>query len=120
MPQNFNQYTGTLKEFAKKQKIPYERLLNLLKKMGFPRFAFNTPIEKMSMGQQKRVAITKSLVEPADLYLWDEPANYLDIFNQDQIIKLLQKIKPAMLLIEHDQHFIKQVANQRIKLNQKI
>ncbi|EEW67230.1 hypothetical protein HMPREF0518_1813 [Lactobacillus helveticus DSM 20075 = CGMCC 1.1877] len=45
---------------------------------------------------------------------------YLDIFNQDQIIKLLQKIKPAMLLIEHDQHFIKQVANQRIKLNQKI
>ncbi|GFP09801.1 ribosomal protection-like ABC-F family protein [Lactobacillus helveticus] len=120
LPQNFNQYTGTLKEFAKKQKIPYERLLNLLKKMGFPRSSFNTPIEKMSMGQQKRVAITKSLVEPADLYLWDEPANYLDIFNQDQIIKLLQKIKPAMLLIEHDQHFIKQVANQRIKLNQKI
>lgn len=118
LPQNFTEYTGTLKEFAKRQKISYEKLLNNLKKMGFPRSAFNTPIEEMSLGQQKRVALTKSLVEPADLYLWDEPANYLDVFNQNQIIKLLQKNKPAMLIIEHDQHFIKQVADQRVRLGQ--
>lgn len=116
LPQDFTEYTGTLKEFAKAQKISYEELLNNLKKMGFPRSAFNTSIEEMSMGQQKRVALAKSLVEPADLYLWDEPANYLDVFNQDQLIKLLQKNKPAMLLIEHDQYFIEQVATQRIKL----
>ena len=67
--------------------------------MGFPREAFTTKIEEMSMGQQKRVAIAKSLVEPADLYLWDEPANYLDVFNQDQLIHLLKEFKPAMLLI---------------------
>lgn len=84
--------------------------------MGFPRTNFNVPIEEMSMGQQKRIALAKSLLEPADLYLWDEPANYLDVFNQDQLIKLLQEIKPAMLLIDHDQYFIKQVADKRIKL----
>lgn len=116
LPQDFTEYTGTLKNFVEKQKISYEELLNNLKKMGFPRSAFNTPIEEMSMGQQKRVALAKSLVEPADLYLWDEPANYLDVFNQDQLIKLLKNVQPAMILVEHDQYFIKQVASQRIAL----
>ena len=116
LPQDFTEYTGTLKEFANKQKISYEELLNNLKKMGFPRESFSTKIEEMSMGQQKRVAIAKSLVEPADLYLWDEPANYLDVFNQDQLIKLLKENKPAMLLVEHDQYFIQQVTRRRIHL----
>ena len=84
--------------------------------MGFPRTNFNVPIEEMSMGQQKRIALAKSLLEPADLYLWDEPANYLDVFNQDQLINLLQEVKPAMLLIDHDQYFIERVADKRIKL----
>jgi ABC transporter ATPase component len=49
--------------------------------------------------------------------LWDEPANYLDVFNQDQLIRLLQKVKPAMLLVEHDEYFIEQVADQRIVIS---
>ena len=116
LPQGFTEYTGDLKAFSAKHKISYEELLNNLKKMGFPRSDFNTPIEKMSMGQQKRVALAKSLVEPADLYFWDEPANYLDVFNQDQLVKLLKEKQPAMLLIEHDQHFISEVAKTRIKI----
>ena len=117
LPQDFTEYKGTLHNFAYEHKISYEELLNNLKKMGFPRASFVTPIEEMSMGQQKRVALAKSLVEPADLYLWDEPANYLDVFNQDQLIELLKKIKPAMLLIEHDEYFIEQVADQRVRLD---
>ena len=116
LPQDFTIYQGSLKNFALHQKLSYKDLLNILKKMGFPRTNFNVPIEEMSMGQQKRIALAKSLLEPADLYLWDEPANYLDVFNQDQLINLLQEVKPAMLLIDHDQYFIEQVADKRIKL----
>lgn len=117
LPQNFTEYHGTLHNFAYEHKISYEELLKNLKKMGFPRASFVTPIEEMSMGQQKRVALAKSLVEPADLYLWDEPANYLDVFNQDQLIELLKKVKPAMLLIEHDEYFIEQVTDHRVRLD---
>ena len=116
LPQNFIEYSGTLSQFAEKEKISYENLLNILRKMGFPRESFATKIEEMSMGQQKRVAIAKSLVEEADIYLWDEPANYLDVFNQDQLINMLRKEQPAMLLIEHDKYFISQVTDKRIKL----
>lgn len=117
LPQNFTMYNGSLKKFAQDQGISYEDLLNMLKKMGFPRSSFDTPIQEMSMGQQKRVALAKSLVEKADLYLWDKPANYLDVFNQDQLIRLLQEVKPAMLLVEHDKYFIEQVADQRIVIS---
>ncbi len=117
LPQDFTEYKGTLHNFAYEHKISYEELLNNLKKLGFPRASFATPIEEMSMGQQKRVALAKSLVEPSDLYLWDEPANYFDVFNQDQLIELLKKVKPAMLLIEHDEYFIEQVADQRVRLD---
>lgn len=116
LPQDFTIYEGSLKDFAFHQKLSYEDLLNILKKMGFPPTNFKIPIEEMSMGQQKRLALAKSLLEPADLYLWDEPANYLDVFNQDQFINLLQAVKPAMLLIDHDQYFIEHVANERIAL----
>lgn len=114
LPQDFTIYKGSLKNFAQEHHLLYEDLLNVLKKMGFPRESFKTPIEEMSMGQKKRVALAKSLVEKADLYLWDEPANYLDVFNQDQLIRLLKEVKPAMLLVEHDEYFIKQVADRRI------
>lgn len=117
LSQIFSRQHGTLTEFAKRKKLNYTLLLNTLNKMGVPRSNFSTPIEEMSMGQQKRVAIAKSLVESADLYLWDEPANYLDVFNQDQLIKLLKNVQPAMLLVEHDQYFIKQIASERISLD---
>ena len=70
----------------------------------------------MSQGQKKRVAVAKSLTEEASLYLWDEPANYLDLFNQDQLIKLLAKEQLAMLLVDHDQAFIEVVAKERVNL----
>ncbi|MCD5560604.1 ABC transporter ATP-binding protein [Lactobacillus delbrueckii subsp. lactis] len=48
--------------------------------------------------------------------LTDEPANYLDLFNQDQLIKLLAKEQLAMLLVDHDQAFIEVVAKERVNL----
>lgn len=116
LPQDFVEYSGTLVEFSQKEHLSYEKILNVLRKMGFPRSSFETRIEEMSIGQQKRVSIAKSLVEEADFYLWDEPANYLDVFNQDQLIDVLRKTKPAMLLVEHDEYFISQVASKRIEL----
>ena len=116
LPQDFVEYSGTLAEFSQKEHLSYEKILNVLRKMGFPRSSFETRIEEMSIGQQKRVSIAKSLVEEADFYLWDEPANYLDVFNQDQLIDVLRKTKPAMLLVEHDEYFISQVASKRIEI----
>lgn len=114
--QNYHGNCGTLQEFAKRAHLDYSTFLNLLRKLGMERETFTTPVEQMSMGQQKKVELARSLAEPAQFYLWDEPLNYLDTYNQEQIINLIHDVHPPMLIIEHDQHFIDQVATQRLNL----
>ena len=80
------------------------------------RHVFQQKIEHMSLGQQKKVALAKSLSEPATLYIWDEPLNYLDVDNQYQLEALLKLIKPTMIIVEHDAEFIGEVADQIIEL----
>lgn len=49
-------------------------------------------------------------------YTWDEPLNYLDVFNQEQLEQLILNVKPAMLLVEHDQTFLDKVSTEIISL----
>ena len=77
---------------------------------------FNIPIELMSMGQKKKVELAASLGLPAEFYIWDEPLNYLDVFNQKQIEEMLVKYKPTMLFVEHDEAFISNVATKVVEL----
>lgn len=108
--------TGTLKKFAAAKHLDYQALLNNLKKLGLERDAFTTPIEHLSMGQQKKVELARSLVTPANLLVWDEPLNYLDLYNQDQLTTSILAYQPTMLFVEHDQDFIAKVATQVIQL----
>lgn len=114
--QNYEKNQGKLADFAIAQKLDLQVFLNNLHKLGLPRTAFNLRIEDLSMGQRKKVELAKSLSQPAALYVWDEPLNYLDIYNQEQLVQLLHAIRPTLLLIEHDQSFINRVAAQIVSL----
>jgi lincosamide and streptogramin A transport system ATP-binding/permease protein len=48
--------------------------------------------------------------------LWDEPLNYLDTYNQAQLIQLVQEFKLPLLFVEHDRLFIDAVASKRVVL----
>ena len=106
---------GTIAQLADQNGLNFNEILNLLRKLGMPREVFDLPIEQMSKGQQKKVALAKSLVEPANLYLWDEPLNYLDIENQQQILTMIKEKSPTMLIVEHDQKFINSFDPQFVK-----
>ncbi|KRN21479.1 ribosomal protection-like ABC-F family protein [Lacticaseibacillus camelliae] len=108
--------TGTIADFAAAHHLNYQDLLNNLKKLGLERLAFTTPIERLSAGQQKKVELAKSLVTPANLLVWDEPLNYLDLYNQDQLATSILKSQPTMLFVEHDRAFINRIATKVITL----
>lgn len=114
--QNFEDNRGTLKEFAHNKGISYELLLNNLFKLGMERNIFLNRIENMSVGQKKRIALAKSLLTPAELFIWDEPLNYLDIFNQQQIEEVINQVKPTMIVVEHDKEFINKISKKNITL----
>ena len=88
----------------------------MLSKMGFSKEDFNRKIEKLSEGQKKKVLIAKSITENANLYVWDEPLNYIDILTRIQIEEAILKYKPTIIFIEHDKTFVKNVATKIINL----
>nr|WP_137605616.1 Lsa family ABC-F type ribosomal protection protein [Enterococcus songbeiensis] len=114
--QNYEDNRGTLTEFAEEHHLSYQELLNNLRKLGVERTVFQNRIEQMSMGQRKRVELAKSLATPAELFIWDEPLNYLDVFNQEQLEQIIQEIQPTMLIVEHDETFLQNVATQIVTL----
>jgi len=115
--QNYEDNQGTLLEFSEEQGLNHQEFLNNLHKLGMERTVFQNRIEQMSMGQRKKVELAKSLAQPAELYIWDEPLNFLDVFNQEQLEKLIIAVKPTMLVVEHDQVFLENIATQVITLD---
>ena len=114
--QNYEDNRGTLAEFAEEHGLSYQDLLNNLFKLGVERKVFQNRIEDMSMGQRKRVELAKSLATPAELFIWDEPLNYLDVFNHKQLEEIIQEVQPTMLIVEHDTTFLENVASKVISI----
>lgn len=115
--QNYESNRGDLQDFAEANQLDYSMFLNNLRKLGMERNVFQNRIEEMSMGQRKKVELAKSLAQKAELYIWDEPLNYLDVFNQKQLEDLLLQLKPTMLIVEHDQTFLKNIHAKQIALH---
>ncbi|WP_227395974.1 ribosomal protection-like ABC-F family protein [Jeotgalibacillus aurantiacus] len=107
---------GLLKDFAEKHAIDYSLFLNHLRILGFTRDVFQVPIEEMSEGQKKKVELSKSLGIEAEWYLWDEPLNYLDVYNQQQLEKMIKEHQPTLLFVEHDHVFVERVACKVVEL----
>lgn len=114
--QNHEDNSGLLKDFAIEHQLDYTLFLNNLRILGVDRDVFNVPIQHMSSGQKKKVEFAKSLGIPAEFYIWDEPLNYLDIFNQKQIETMILDYKPTLLFVEHEQAFISTIATKIIEV----
>ncbi len=115
--QNYEWLSGNLLEFAEESKIDQTRFLTLLYKMGFEREQFNVDIKDFSAGQKKKVLIAKSLCEEADLYVWDEPLNYIDVISRIQIEEMLKNSNITLIFVEHDIAFINNLADKVVEMS---
>ena len=88
----------------------------MLVKMGLSKSDFDKNIQDMSEGQKKKVLIAKSISEQANIYIWDEPLNYIDILTRIQIEEAILNYEPTLIFVEHDEIFIKKVATKIITL----
>ncbi|MBR3280855.1 MAG: ABC-F type ribosomal protection protein [Clostridia bacterium] len=107
---------GSLKSFAQENKVEESIFKAMLTKMGFSQLDFDTNIQDMSEGQKKKVLIAKSISEQANIYIWDEPLNYIDILTRIQIEEAILKFKPTLIFVEHDELFIENVATKVVKI----
>lgn len=57
-----------------------QQIMRMLEMLGIPEKA-NSPVARLSIGQQQRVAIVRTLCQPADFIMLDEPVSHLDEAN---------------------------------------
>ena len=84
--------------------------------MDFDREQFNKPIDSYSEGQKKKILLAKSICEQANIYIWDEPLNYIDIFSRMQIEKLINDYHLTMIFVEHDESFSNNIATNILSI----
>ncbi len=115
--QHTDKVKGNLREYALKYQIDEGIFKAMLSKLGVESKEFEKDIQNMSEGQKKKVLIARSITESADLYVWDEPLNYIDIISREQIEEMILKYKPTIIFVEHDKIFGKKIANKIIEIS---
>ena len=116
IPQDTSFLKGTLKDFIKTNQIDETIFKTNLIKLNFKRSDFDKNLDILSKGEKKKILIAKSLSEQANLYIWDEPLNYIDVFSRIQIEKLILQYNPTILIIEHDKTFINNINTKIINI----
>ncbi len=114
--QDTSYLNGNLTDFSKSNNIDESLFKSILRKLDFSRIQFEKNIENYSEGQKKKILIAKSLCEQADLYIWDEPLNYIDVLSRIQIEDVILNYCPTMIFVEHDQLFSEKVATKSLVL----
>jgi lincosamide and streptogramin A transport system ATP-binding/permease protein len=114
--QDTSHLQGNLTEFAKINSIDESLFKAILHKLDFSRIQFEKDISNFSGGQKKKVLIAKSLCEKANLYIWDEPLNFIDVLSRIQIEELLLQYRPTMIFVEHDKNFTDSIATKKVEL----
>lgn len=106
---------GSLSEFAYQCGLDDSLFRAVLRKLGLERAQFDKKIQDYSEGQKKKVLLARSLCEPAHLFIWDEPLNYIDVFSRMQLEDLILSFQPTLLFVEHDRIFREKIATQTVK-----
>jgi ATP-binding cassette ChvD family protein len=76
-----------------------------------------TPVEVLSGGERRRVALCRLLLRKPDILLLDEPTNHLDAETVAWLERHLQQYEGTVIAVTHDRYFLDNVAGWILELD---
>lgn len=92
-----------------------EAIMRLLASLGLDEES--KPVEKLSGGQRKKLAIARAVIADPELLILDEPTNHLDIATIEWLENYLKRSRVAILMVTHDRYFLDRVCNKIMELD---
>jgi len=77
----------------------------------------DAPVNVLSGGEKRRVALCKLLLQQPDLLLLDEPTNHLDAESVQWLEQHLEKYPGTVVAVTHDRYFLDNVAGWILELD---
>jgi energy-dependent translational throttle protein EttA len=77
----------------------------------------DTPVNILSGGERRRVALTRLLLTEPDILLLDEPTNHLDAESVAWLERHLRDYKGTVIAVTHDRYFLDNVAGWILELD---
>jgi ATP-binding cassette ChvD family protein len=77
----------------------------------------DTPVNVLSGGELRRVALCRLLLRKPDILLLDEPTNHLDALTVHWLEQHLQKYEGTVIAVTHDRYFLDNVAGWILELD---
>jgi len=71
-----------------------------------------TPVKRLSGGEQARILIARLMRQPADILLLDEPTNDLDIPSLNVLEESLLEFPGALVLVTHDRYLLEKICER--------
>ncbi len=75
------------------------------------------PVNNLSGGEKRRVALARLLLSKPDMLLLDEPTNHLDAESVAWLQHHLEAFKGCVILVTHDRYFLDQVTKWTLELD---
>ena len=77
----------------------------------------DTPVNVLSGGERRRVALCQLLLQEPDILLLDEPTNHLDAESVAWLEQHLQQYKGTVIAVTHDRNFLNNVTDWILELD---
>lgn len=106
---------ATIASYIQEGELDDWKVQSYLSRLGITQMEI--PVEQLSGGQRRKVALARVLAEESDVLLMDEPTNHLDDGMIGWLEEYLKAFKGILVMVTHDRYFLDQVTNRILEIS---